>query len=213
MSPHTTLRHRGFGLPRRGFGTGALALLAGCATVPSTALSPADRAAVSRVQAALAGLHGFRATFIQTGPGQGGGAGTAWYDPGKLRLVYATPQQMVVVAADRQLVARRASDGATTRIALAANPLGLLLAQPLHLTGGAIRVTDAQRTPGILQVSLARADDPAQGLLTLIFHDREHRLSLIGLEAVDRDGARTRFHLFDAQSGLTFPPGLFTPPA
>ena len=198
---------------RRAFAVSALALLAGCAAVPTTPLPPADRIAISRVQAALADLHGFRAHFIQTGPGQGGGAGTVWYDPGKLRLEYATPQRMIVVASGRQLVAHRASDDATTRMALAANPLGLLLAKPLRLTGGAIRVTNVQQTPGIVQVSLARADDPGQGLLTLVFNDRGHGLDLIGLEAVDRRGARTRFHLFGAQSGLDFQAGLFTPPA
>ncbi len=191
---------------------GVLALLAGCATEPPP-LSPADRAAVARVQATLAALHGFRAQFLQTGPGQADSVGTVWYDPGALRLDYVLPQSMAVVASGRQLVARRASDGATTRIALAANPLGLLLAQPLRLTGGAIRITNIQRTPGILQVSLARADDPAQGLLTLIFADRGRRLDLTGLEAIDRRNVRTRFHLYNEQSGLTFPPGSFTPPA
>ena len=197
---------------RRGLVAGALALLAGCAATSGAALSPVDRADVARVQSALDALRGFRARFVQTAPDRSSSVGTVWYDPGRLRLDYAAPQRMVVVASGRHLVAHRASDDSTTRIALSGNPLGLLLHQPLRLSG-AIEVTDIQRRPGVLQISLARAANPSQGLLTLIFADQTETLRLVGLEAVDARGARTRFHLFDTQSGLGFPQGLFTPPA
>ena len=201
----------GLALPRRGLAVLTLALLCGCATRPEESLSAADRADIARVQSTLDHLRGFRARFVQTGAAQASGAGTVWYDPGRLRLQYDTPGRMTVVASGADLVAHRDSDDSTTRMALSGNPLGLLLRQPLRLSG-AIQVTDVQRRPGILQISLARTANPAQGLLTMIFADDAAGLRLIGLELEDARHARTRFGLFDTATGLALPPGLFMPP-
>ena len=167
---------------------------------------------MARIQSYLDTLHGLRAGFAQIGPDGAASSGTVWYDPGRLRLQYDAPNQMLVVAAGQHLVAHRESDGSTTRIALLGNPLGLLLARPLRLSGD-IDVTDIQRGPGILQVSLARAANPAQGLLTLIFSDQPAGLMLAGLEAVDARRNRTRLRLTDEQAGLDLDPALFRPPA
>ena len=78
-------------------------------------------------------------------------------------------------------------------------------------------MTDVQRRAGLLQASLARTANPAQGLLTLIFLDTasgsRDGLALVGLEAVDARRRRTSFHLIDPQAGLALDPGLFRPPA
>ncbi len=184
-----------------------LGLLSGCAAAPAT-MSAADQAAVSRIQSALDSLHGLVARFVEVGADGATSAGLVRYDPGRLRLDYATPSPMVVVASGQRLVAHRQSDDSTTRIGLSGNPLGLLLRQPLRLAG-AIRVTDLRRAPGLLQVSLARTSDPAQGLLTLVFSDQRDGLVLRGLEVVDGRGARTRFDLLDERTGMRFAPELF----
>ncbi len=199
-------------MSRRAACLGLLALLCGCATGSVSPLSPQDRSDVARVQSYLDKLRGLRARFMQAGPDAASSTGMVWYDPGQLRLRYDPPSAMLVVAAGQHLVAHRESDDSTTRIALSGNPLGLLLQQPLHLSGE-ISVTDVQRGPGILQISLARAANPAQGLLTLIFSDQPASLTLVGLEAVDAHRNRTRLRLADVQAGLTLDPALFKPPA
>ena len=199
-------------LGRRAACLGVLALLCGCAALPATPRSPQDRLDLARIQSYLNALHGLRARFVQSGAEGITGSGTAWYDPGRLRLQYDAPGRMVVVASGQHLVAHRESDGATTRMALSSNPLGLLLARPLRLDG-AISVTDIRRGPSVLQVSLARSADPAQGLLTLVFADRAAGLGLIGLEAVDARRQRTRIALMGAETGLVLDPLLFEPPA
>ena len=187
-------------------------LLAGCAGGIPSRLSPRDQSDIARIQSYLDALRGLRARFVQVGPDGGTGSGIVWYDPGRLRLQYDMPTRMLVVASGRHLVAHRDSDDSTTRIALSGNPLGLLLARPLRLSGD-ISVTDIQRGPGILQASLARTSNPAQGLLTLIFSDQPGGLSLIGLEAVDARRQRTRFMLTDSRTGMDLDPSLFKPPA
>ncbi len=199
-------------LSRRALAAMSLAILGGCAVRP--VLSAQDQADIDRIQAYLDGLHGLRARFLQVGPDGGTSSGVAWYEPGRLRLEYDRPARMEVVASGAHLVAHRDSDDSTTRIALASNPLGLLLSPGLRLSGS-ITVTNVQRRAGLLQASLARTANPAQGLLTLIFTDRQEAgpaaLSLVGLEAVDARGQRTGFHLIDAQAGLALDPGLFRP--
>ncbi len=188
----------------------ALTLLSGaCAVRP--VLSPQEQADVDRIQAYLDGLHGLRARFLQIGADGATSSGIVWYEPGELRIDYEQPARMEVVATGTHLVAHRESDDSTTRIALSSNPLGLLLVPGLRLSGD-ITVTDIQRRAGVLQASLARTSNPAQGLLTLVFNDTG-ALQLVGLEAVDARRQRTSFHLIDPQAGLALDPGLFRPQA
>ena len=188
-------------------------LLAACALGPlSTPHTPAERASIDQAQSTLDGLHGLTAQFLQLGPNGGTASGTAWFEPGHLRLEYRSPQRRLVVAGDGRLVVRDAATDATTRISLSANPLGLLLAGPIRLDG-AIDVTDIQRSATGLQLSLTRASNPAQGLLTLFFAVRpDGSLLLSGLEAVDAERQRTRFRLYGEQLGAGFAPSLFTLP-
>jgi hypothetical protein len=48
-----------------------------------------------------------------------------------------------------------------------------------------VSVTDIQKPPGIMQVSLTRTENPSQGLVTLIFKDNGRTLSLFEIRIVD----------------------------
>ncbi|MBE7210996.1 MAG: outer membrane lipoprotein carrier protein LolA [Gluconacetobacter diazotrophicus] len=188
------------------------ALLSACASDGLEQHSPADRAAIARVQDTLDRLRGTEARFDQQGPGAQVASGTAWFQPGELRLAYDQPAGRIVVAANGRLTATDAATGSTTRASLAANPLGLLLAVPVRLSGD-IRVTDVQHPPGGLQLSLARTGNPRQGLLTLVFAEQsDGTLLLSALDAVDAEQHRTRFTLSDERTGLLLDPALFIPP-
>ena len=179
---------------RPALAAGFFLFLAGCAAAPEPALSPADQASVNEIQAWFDGLHEFSADFVQVWPNGAVGEGRALFDPpGRLRLDYLPRGSMTLVADGGHIVFTDARTGSTTRLPTRASPLGLLLDGRVQL-GGAIRVTSVQRAAGALQVSLARADDPAQGLLTLTFAETP-ALNLTGIEAVDAEGRHTRFHL------------------
>ena len=168
--------------------------LAGCATVPAPTLSPADQASVDQVQAWFDGLHDFTADFVQVWPNGAVGEGRAAFDPpGHLRLDYLPRGSMTLVADGGHIVFTDGRTGSVTRMPTSASPLGLLLEGHVRL-GGDIRVTSVQHAAGVVQLSMTRASNPAQGLLTLTFTEAP-QLDLTGIEAVDAEGRHTRFHL------------------
>ncbi len=187
-----------------------LGAVSACAAPAGPPLSLADQRSVDRVQRWLDGLHGLRARFVQIGAGGGVQQGVALFDPpGRLRLDYAPGDRLTLIANDGHIVVTNAALGSTTRMPASASPLGLLLDGPIRLSGD-VRVTDVARAAGALQVSLARADNLTAGLLTLTFNDEpDGSLTLVALEATDAERQRTRFRLFDQQTGLRFAPSLF----
>ncbi|WP_419731239.1 LolA family protein [Lichenicola sp.] len=188
-------------------------VLSGCALGPHvTPHTAAEQASIDAAQSSLDSMRGLAARFVQVGPGSDTGAGSAWFETGHLRLQYDAPTRRIVVATRGRLTIHDDATDSTTRISLAANPLGLLLSGPVRLSGE-IDVTDIQRSGAALQLSLARASNPAQGLLTLFFEVRpDGSLLLSGLEAVDAEQHRTRFHLYDQRVGQTLDEALFMPP-
>lgn len=189
-----------------------LLLLSGCATSGYRHLPAADQNDVHRIEAYLNGIHGLQAEFAQQGPDSEQSEGQFFYVPGHLRLDYVAPHSMELVAGDGRLVLVDRSSGAVTHLSLRHNPLGLLLRHPIHFDGE-IQVTDVRHGDGSLQISVAQADNPSQGLLTIQFSDVNGQLSLIGLQGVDARQHHFGVVLSDVHQGVTIAPAAFTPPA
>ncbi|BAK82973.1 LolA family protein [Komagataeibacter medellinensis] len=187
---------------------GLLTLLAACAGVPEQA--PDQRTDIARVETYLNTSHGLQADFVQTWPDGGKGQGVLHYDPGRLRLDYTTPGAMKLVAAGGHLLFVDHRRESVTRMSLGHQPLGLILDQPVHLSGQ-ILVTAVQHGANSLQVSLARADSPSQGILTLGFSDMGGKLSLLVIEMTDVERQHIRLDLSNAAaSGQPWPDTMFT---
>ncbi|MBB3175078.1 outer membrane lipoprotein-sorting protein [Endobacter medicaginis] len=188
-------------------GAASVSGLAGCAQDVRPALSAQDSDDVARVEAYLNRLGAFEARFEQVWPDGGESTGTAFFlAPDRLRLVYDPPTRMVMVAAAGKLVLHNYANESVTRVGLSGNPLGLLLRKPVTLSG-AITVTSVQRAPGVVALSLARTDNPAQGLLTLTFADSP--LLLTGIEMVDAAGHDTRLRFSSQRRPDALDPSLF----
>ncbi|MEJ5117652.1 outer membrane lipoprotein carrier protein LolA [Gluconobacter cerinus] len=189
----------------------ALLFLSGCATSGYGHLPADQQADVHRIETYMNGVTGMQASFSQTGPDNGVSAGRFVYMPGHLRLDYVTPHTMELVAGDGHLVLDDMDSGAVTHLSLKRNPLGLLLHYPIRFDRG-IQVTDVRRGQGSLQVSVAEADNPSQGLLTLQFSDTAGKLLLIGLQGVDARQNHFSVSLGNVVEGVTVTPTVFTPP-
>jgi len=194
-----------------------LALLAALmlATLPAASfaaphavvLSDADQATLRAAETYLNGLHTLKAKFLQIGPDGATTTGTAWLDrPGRLRFEYDPPSPLLLVAGQGTVVFRDNKVDQTSNIPMEQTPLGLLLRDRITLSGD-VTVTDFQRPPGQLQITVVKTASPDDGSLTLLLS--ADPLALEGWTVVDAQGRETRVRLSQATLGGDFDPSLF----
>ncbi len=178
-------------------------------------LTPQDRADLARVEVALDNLKAFQANFDQTDENGSLRTGTiALQRPGKMRVTYAPPDKDFMVADGHFVHFWDSEMGHQSSVPLDSSPASLLLQDTLRF-GTAIRVVGLTRLPGLLEVTLDRAEDPASGSLTLVFEDGPlHLLQLRQWRLQDAAGNLTTVTLRDVRKDVVFPRGtfLFTPP-
>jgi outer membrane lipoprotein-sorting protein len=183
-------------------------------SAPAGPRSAQDQADIARVESYLNGLKSLKAHFMQVAQDGGISEGTAWLErPGRMRFQYDPPSPFLLIAAHGVLTFHDSALQQTSNIGLNRTPLGILLADKVDLSG-AVTVTNIQRLPGQLQVTVVRTDSPGDGSLTLIFADQP--LTLRQWTVVDPQRRETHVTLYNAQLGGSFDPQLFeqiSPPA
>jgi outer membrane lipoprotein-sorting protein len=183
-------------------------------SAPAAPRSAQDQADIARVESYLNGLKSLKAHFMQVAQDGGISEGTAWLErPGRMRFQYDPPSPFLLIAAHGVLTFHDSALQQTSNIGLNRTPLGILLADKVDLSG-AVTVTNIQRLPGQLQVTVVRTDSPGDGSLTLIFADQP--LTLRQWTVVDPQRRETHVTLYNAQLGGSFDPQLFeqiSPPA
>ncbi len=181
--------------------------LAVAATAVPAPLASADQAVLDQITAYLNSLTSLKAKFLQIAPDGGVSQGIAWMErPGRMRFQYDPPSPYLLVAGYGLLVFHDSSLDQTTNIPLSSTPLGLLLARDIKLSG-AVTVTDFQRLPGEIDVTLVRTHSPGQGSITLVFSTPP--LTLRQWAVRDAQGRLTRVSLYDMTLGGHFPGHLF----
>jgi outer membrane lipoprotein-sorting protein len=192
-----------------------LALLS-AAVIPSAVLAQpraavltdADVATLHQVQSYLNGLHALKGHFVQIGPTGATSTGTAWLvRPGRVRFQYDPPSPLLLVANNGLVVFHDARLDQTTNIPEGQTPLGLLMRDNLSF-GGDVTVTDFQRHPGLLAITLVKTAAPGDGSLTLLLQDDP--MALVGWSVVDAQGRETRIRLTDVTVGGHYDGSLFT---
>ena len=182
------------------------------ASLPAGAQSPfqptaQDRADIARIEAYLDTLRTLKARFLQVAPNGAIAQGTAWLErPGRMRFQYDPPSPLLLVAGHGLVVFHDKQLNQTSNIPLSQTPLGILLADNVKLSGD-VTVTDMQRQPGQIQVSLVRTASPGDGTLTLIFADNP--LTLRQWTVLDAQRQETRVTLYNVETGGSFDPKLF----
>lgn len=184
-------------------------LLAGTSASAQTSFrpTPQDQADLGRIEAYLDSLRTLKARFLQVAPNGGISQGTVWLErPGRMRFQYDPPSPLLLVAGHGLVVFNDKSLNQTSNIPISKTPLGILLSDHVRLQGD-VTVTDMQRLPGQLQVSLVRTASPGDGTLTLVFADNP--LTLKQWTVLDAQRQETRVTLLNAQIGGSFDPKLF----
>ena len=178
------------------------------AQVHAVVLSDADQATLSQVSQYLNGMRALKGRFLQTGADGKTAQGTVWLErPGRMRFEYDPPSPLLLVAGNGKVIFHDAKLDQVSEEPLTQTPLSLLLADKISLAGD-VAVTDFQRLPGQVQITLVRTKTPGDGSLTLILNATP--LALVGWSVVDAQGQETRLRLSDMKPGGSFDSALFT---
>ena len=182
----------------------ALAPLPGRAEAP-VAVPPAD---LARIEAYLNGVRSLKARFLQIAPDGTTAQGTAWMvRPGRMRFEYDPPSPLLLVAGHGLFIFRDNQLRQTTNIPLGRTPLGILLADQIRLSGD-VRVVGYDHQPGLIEITLVRAENPGEGAITLVLQDEP--MLLREWIVTDPQRRETRVSLFHLEFGGTYPDSLFT---
>lgn len=189
-----------------------LIFLTSCAVSGYEHLPTEQQEEVIEVQDYLNNITSLQADFAQDGPSGQMGDGMFFYRPGALRMDYALPQNRLVVAHDKHLVIKDGATQSLTTLSLRHNPLGFLLHTPLNFSEEGVQVTNVRKTPDSLQISLAKSDNPSQGLLTIQFAYLNKKLTLIGIQGVDAQHHHFGLSLYDVKEGKPLKDDFFNFP-
>jgi outer membrane lipoprotein-sorting protein len=171
-------------------------------------LTKDDIADLVRIEKHLNGIKTMRARFLQVTSTGEFSEGDIWLSrPGRMRIEYDPPSQIMVIADGSNLIYVDKELEQATAVLLRLTPAELILRDKLSLIDDEILVTGFQRSPGVLRVSLVKANAPLEGQLTLIFSDKP--LELRKWTVTDAQGVRTTVSLLGPRFGMAIDRKLF----
>jgi outer membrane lipoprotein-sorting protein len=197
------------------------AVLAGCIALPlplarpvqamlptGLALDPGQLAELRRLEAYLNQVTTMQGRFLQVSSNGGRATGTVFMSrPGRLRVEYTPPPDVLVVADGQFLIYHDRALDQVSYLPLSATPAGILLADRLSFDDPALTVTDFTDDGQSLRVRLVRTDNPGEGALTIVFSKKPMALS--EWEVTDAQGITTQVVLADTQFGGRLDQELF----
>jgi outer membrane lipoprotein-sorting protein len=172
-----------------------------------TPLSQQDRKDIKRVENYIAGIDTIKARFMQVASDGSLAEGKIYIKrPGKMRIDYAPPTPVEVIATRHFLIYHDKKLKQVTHVPIGSTPVGILLNEDPQLSGD-VTVTSVERGPGALRVEVSRSDDLMNGALTLVFSDGP--LTLRKWIVTDAQGVRTTVSLLDTTFGSQLDLDLF----
>jgi outer membrane lipoprotein-sorting protein len=171
-------------------------------------LGKAERADIARVEAYLNGVKTVRARFMQiSSTGELAQGDFYLLRPGKMRIQYAPPVPILIVADGTWLIYYDRELEQVSYIPLNSTPAGILVADKISLLADDVTVTGFEHKAGMVRITLVRTDSPEEGSLTLVFSDQP--LALRKWTVVDAQGVVTNVSLIDAHFDVPLDPKLF----
>ena len=165
------------------------------------ALSEADRTDLARIEAYLNGLTTMESRFLQFSE-DGVAEGRIMLDrPGRLRIEYAPPVPVLMIANNFLLMYHDTQLKQTTFLPASETPAALLIDENIKLSGE-VTVTAFERAPKAFRVTLEQTDSPDTGSVTLMFEDAPLRLAK--WRVIDAQGTAIDVSLLEPQFGVEF---------
>ena len=170
-------------------------------------LTQEDKATLTRVEAYLTGIHTITAQFTQSAPNGDLSNGMFYLQrPGKLRMEYAPPMPVLMVAASGDIVYYDKELDQVTHISLESTLVGFLAQEDVKFDKSVI-ITDMERAPDAVRVSLVQTKRPHDGTLTLEFSD--HPMAIRNMIVTDSSGQTTTVSLNNARFNLPLDHSIF----
>lgn len=167
----------------------------------------ADRTMLTQIEAYLNALTTVRAGFVQTNADGTLDSGIMWISrPGRARIEYAPPTEVLLVADGTWLVYFDADLNQVSHIPIDTGPFRFLLADVMTFDES-VKVTAISRGNGLARVTLVDPKNPHDGQVTLVFD--ESPLALRQWEVIDPQGYLTVVTLTDEVTGERFDDRMF----
>jgi outer membrane lipoprotein-sorting protein len=174
---------------------------------PGTPLSQQDHADITRVENYIASIDTVEARFMQVASDGSLAEGKIYIQrPGRMRIDYAPPFPIEVIATGNFLVYHDKNLKQVSHVPFGSTPAGVLLKENPKLLGD-VTVTGVERGPGALRVKIAQSDDLMAGTITLVFSDGP--LTLRKWVVTDAQGVETTVSLIDTRFGGKLDSQLF----
>jgi outer membrane lipoprotein-sorting protein len=170
-------------------------------------LSKSDKADVNRIEQYLNELRTLKSRFLQATSTGNYTEGTFYLSrPGKMRIEYDQPTQLLIVADGTWLIYNDLELDQITHLPLRATPANILLQEKITLLSDDLEVSKVEHAPGIIGITVAPSDE-GSGQLTMIFTDKP--LELKKWVVVDPQGVTTSVSLLSSQRNISFDSKLF----
>jgi outer membrane lipoprotein-sorting protein len=190
--------------------TASFAGLAAQAATPPLKLSGEDRSDLDRVANYLNGLKTVKADFQQLSSGGGLASGKIFLRrPGQLRVEYAPPVPVLLVADGFWVSYYDSQLDQLTQIPISQTPIWFLVQETVAFTPK-ITVTQIDRSPGALRLSMYQTEQPDAGSASLTFADDPLQLKQWTIR--DSRGTEVEIALQGAVFGGDLPNELFAAP-
>jgi outer membrane lipoprotein-sorting protein len=170
-------------------------------------LSARDRADVQRVETYLNTVKSMSARFQQYAQNGETAEGKVLLSrPGRMRFEYDPPSPILLIATGKLVIYVDNTLKHVTYLPTDSTPAWFLLRDRITLEGD-VTVTNFERGPDALRITVVETSHPDNGSLTMTFSD--HPLELKQWTVLDQQGKRTTVVLSDPHYNISLDPHLF----
>lgn len=181
---------------------------AAAALSPHLQLDSEARAQLQRIEASLNAIRSVRAEFRQNSSNGEIAHGELYLErPGRLRVDYRPPAQILVIADGTFLVYYDRKLEQVSHVPLSSTPAGILLQKQISLMDQDLLVTEFDRVEDTIRVGVARSAEKAEGSIVLIFDERSAALRQWAV--TDAQGVTTLVTLIDPAFNVAIDPSVF----
>lgn len=126
--------------------------------------------------------------------------------PGRLRFEYDPPDPILLIADGFYLIYIDKDLEQVSHVFLKNTPVSFLLKEHIQFKDE-ITVTNVERSPGVLQITVTKTDEPESGSITLLFSDNP--ILLKKWKVIDAQSVETTVNFSGLQTGIKLDPDLF----